>query len=321
MASKKQEIYTWKNKALVAGGTLPLVYPGAKVLVFDTETTGVDTSKETKDRVVQFSAIMYKVDKNGQLEKEDWVDMYINPEVPMPASASKVNGITDEILEKAPVMNYVFDRIYKLLCDANVWVGHNIKFDIDMMIAEAKRCNHQLPKRSYIDTLTLGRYWFEYGKEVPNYKLSTLFSYLYPEVELQFHNSMEDVAATAKLLQFFLDDIAEDNIWDDTETSEGSHDRQLTLEKWNYYSSKQKNDRRLRIKIGEGAMGDIYYDLVRYCWSHKATDKARTLFQSLDLVDLEMQFLEKYSWYPTMDALAVGLSKWWIKTVFQKKTA
>ena len=60
------------------------------IIFFDLETTGVDTSK---DRIVEISMVKVGVDGTKQVKTRR-----INPEMPIPAEATAVHGITDDDL-------------------------------------------------------------------------------------------------------------------------------------------------------------------------------------------------------------------------------
>ena len=61
---------------------------------FDLETTGVDISK---DRIVEMATI--KLHPNGTKEERLWL---INPEQPIPAEATAIHGITNEMVANSP---------------------------------------------------------------------------------------------------------------------------------------------------------------------------------------------------------------------------
>ena len=104
-------------------------------LVFDTETTGVDTAN---DRIVQLFIGLY--DHNGEeLKRYEW---YINPGIPVPEAAAEVHGFTTEFLEEVggnpqEVLDNVFD-VFNRYHDAT-WVAFNLNFDLSILDAEFRR--------------------------------------------------------------------------------------------------------------------------------------------------------------------------------------
>lgn len=64
------------------------------IVAFDVETTGLVAGV---DRVVELGAVAFQGD-----EVLDTFSRLVNPGVPMPPAAGRVNGITDEMLAEAP---------------------------------------------------------------------------------------------------------------------------------------------------------------------------------------------------------------------------
>ena len=98
-----------------------------KVLVFDTETTGVE--KDAK--IVQIAATLS--DEHGQTRKS--INLIIRPDgYTIPEESSNVHGITTEVAEKfgvpASFALTVFFELYKM---ADIVVGHNVRFDFDKL--------------------------------------------------------------------------------------------------------------------------------------------------------------------------------------------
>ena len=115
-----------------------------KVIVFDTETTGLpqgwNTSILETDKwphIVQISWILFDIDKKEVINMEDHI---INCGVPIPEESVNIHGITKQRSERKGVplsdaMN-LFDRD---LQEADVVVAHNISFDKRMLMVEAIR--------------------------------------------------------------------------------------------------------------------------------------------------------------------------------------
>lgn len=67
---------SWRNIEKNAYNILNLLSETETVMVFDVETVGL--AEDAK--IIQFSAIRYKVMSDFSLEKMDFYDTYINPE-------------------------------------------------------------------------------------------------------------------------------------------------------------------------------------------------------------------------------------------------
>lgn len=172
-----------------------------KVVVFDTETIGLNADI---DRVIQFSAQTYEL-RNGVITKTDEYDQYINPEMHIPEAASAVNGITDEFIRDYPTEAEVFERIYNTLATADAWSGHNVTFDIKFMDAMYQRYGKRFQPTVVLDTLQAARDLID-KTSVENFKLATLAVFYGADKDLTFHNSMDDVTATARILEIFLEE-------------------------------------------------------------------------------------------------------------------
>jgi DNA polymerase-3 subunit epsilon len=93
---------------------------GAVFTAFDIETTGLDTQK---DRIVELGAI--KFDRRGPISR---FNVLIDPGIPMPGEAGRVNNITDEMLAGKPSLETVFPDFLRLVKNT-VIIAHNAPFD------------------------------------------------------------------------------------------------------------------------------------------------------------------------------------------------
>ena len=104
------------------------------LVVLDVETTGLSVSK---DRIVQLA--MIKIFADGR-EKEERCRI-INPEMPIPAEASAVHGITDEMVKNEPTFSRVAKGIQAFLRDSDLATYNGNRFDIPLLIEEFHRVN------------------------------------------------------------------------------------------------------------------------------------------------------------------------------------
>jgi DNA polymerase-3 subunit epsilon len=129
---------------------------------FDLETTGLDPRQ---DRIVEIGAV--KFDLEGLISR---FSVLVNPGIPMPAEASRVNGITDALLEGKPPIDRVFPDFLRFI-KGTVLVAHNASFDAGFINEKLRADSAEpLPNRM-VDTLV-------YAKEVfpgrSSYKLQSL---------------------------------------------------------------------------------------------------------------------------------------------------
>lgn len=93
---------------------------GAVFTAFDLETTGLDP---VRDRIVEIGAL--KFDRKGLMAR---FSTLVNPGVPMPAEAGKVNNITDEMLAGKPRIEEVLPDFLCFIEDT-ILIAHNAPFD------------------------------------------------------------------------------------------------------------------------------------------------------------------------------------------------
>lgn len=122
---------------------LAAVYDAAVFIAFDTETTGLDP---LAGRIVEIGAV--KFDRRGMIAR---YNVLINPEMPMPEEAGKVNGITDEMLKDKPLIAAVFPDFFDFIGNG-ILVAHNAPFDISYINAELKRIERAPLANKVVDT-------------------------------------------------------------------------------------------------------------------------------------------------------------------------
>ena len=122
-------------------------------IVLDTETTGLDPSK---NRIVEIGAIelMNHVPTGLHFHK------YINPEMDIPAEATAVHGITNARVAKEPVFAEIAAEFIEFAGDAK-FVIHNAEFDMGFLNAEFVRLGFEkMPMSRAIDTVRMARQKF-----------------------------------------------------------------------------------------------------------------------------------------------------------------
>ena len=117
------------------------------VLVFDTETTGLPQERVRPNSdniskwpyIVQLSYILYDVDNNKIITKYDSI-IKLPKYVTISEESSNIHGITNGISEKSGYyINDVLSIFNIALEKCDLVVGHNLEFDIDMILAESLR--------------------------------------------------------------------------------------------------------------------------------------------------------------------------------------
>jgi DNA polymerase III subunit epsilon len=109
---------------------LDLPDQGARIVIFDCETTGTD---RLTDQVIE---LCIQLGLGDGAPSRTW---RIKPTAPIHPGAQAVHGITPADLEGCPAFAAVADDIAAVFTDTDVIVGYNIAFDIDMLQAEYTR--------------------------------------------------------------------------------------------------------------------------------------------------------------------------------------
>lgn len=177
---------------------LAAVYDTVAFIAFDTETTGLDP---VSGRIVEIGAV--KFDQRGVIAR---YNVLINPEMPMPEEAGKVNGITDEMLKDKPLIADVFPDFFDFI-GTGVLVAHNAPFDINYVNAELKRAGKPPLSNKVVDTRI-------FAKEV----FPGLSSYALQDLAVQFgitaleaHRAEDDARVCMELFEKILSRFLKNN--------------------------------------------------------------------------------------------------------------
>ncbi len=173
-------------------------FTSKRFVVFDTETTGLDTKN---DDVIQIAAIEVI---NGKIGKT--FEVYIDTEKDL-SESEKIHKISKEyLLEHSIEKNEAFISFFDFVGDS-VLLAHNLKYDIDVLNENLKKLgeNNISDKIEKYDSLEISKRLFS---DFPSHKLEYLLEKLNVEGE-NSHNALDDVKATANVLQAFLPKILE----------------------------------------------------------------------------------------------------------------
>lgn len=103
-----------------------------RLITFDVETTGKDVAQ---DQIIEFSIHFdLSLHQDGRVWR-------FKPTIPISPGAKEVHGISMKDLRDCPTFAEGSQEIIEILNDYDVWVGYNIKFDINMLQAELRRNN------------------------------------------------------------------------------------------------------------------------------------------------------------------------------------
>lgn len=141
---------------MAGGGNLAVRNKGKRLngyvkdyVVFDLETTGVNPEK---DSIIEISAVKVC---NGEIAGE--YSTLVNPGCHIPAAATAVNGIRDDMVADAPGTGEAMEGFLEFIGDS-ILVGHNIHtFDMNFAYDAALGALGKKLGNDYIDTLYMAR--------------------------------------------------------------------------------------------------------------------------------------------------------------------
>lgn len=165
--------------------------PTTKIVVMDVETTGKERST---DQIIEMCL-------RFGLEVEARARVWrIRPEVAIHPEAQAVHGITAEDLAHCPVFSTAVLEFLPLIAEADVIVGYNVAFDLDMLQAELSRAKIpplDLSGKQVVDVLRL---WHHVE---PRTLVAAHQKFCGVEL-VNAHQAEADVAATARVLSSML---------------------------------------------------------------------------------------------------------------------
>lgn len=132
-----------------------------RILVFDTETTGLPKTKiinpDTLNEwptIVQFSYLIYDTTRNDIIETSDDI-INVPNNIIITDESTKIHGITNKISsEKGVDIEFVLFKFFEILNSVDEIIGHNINFDINMIKVELLRILY----KDIIDTFSSKMY-------------------------------------------------------------------------------------------------------------------------------------------------------------------
>jgi DNA polymerase III epsilon subunit-like protein len=201
------------------------------VLVFDTETTGLPSSRIISPdtlplwpHIVQLSYVIYDTENNDIVYSSDSI-VKVKESVIITEDSSKFHKITNEISQtKGIKLDNVLDDFFHHLKKVDMIVGHNISFDINMVKVELlriiyeesnisdvrlKECKYDLHLLTNFknicctlqDSITICniKALDRFGKEYLKYpKLIELHQILFDSSPNNLHNSFNDILVTLR---------------------------------------------------------------------------------------------------------------------------
>lgn len=165
------------------------------LIVFDLETTGLDLAK---DRIIQISYI--KVGTDGT---EKPVNLFVNPQQPIPPIVQQLTSITDDMVKDAPTFKQLAAKLQEEFTGCDFAGFNSNRFDVPLLAEEFLRAgiDFDFSKVRLIDASIIFRK-MERRNLAAAYKFYTGRKM---EEDFQAHLADQDTAATWAVLKGQLD--------------------------------------------------------------------------------------------------------------------
>lgn len=168
-------------------------------IFYDTETTGINSQQ---DRIIEIAAF------DPQLNRT-FVSL-VNPGIPIPAGATAIHHITNEMVASSPDFSKV-GKDFTEFCEGEVvLIAHNNdNFDLLFLRCEYERHQLQIPEWKYFDTLKWAR---RYRSDLPKHTLQFLRE-VYGLEPNQAHRALDDVMILYKVFTEMTDDLPLEEVY------------------------------------------------------------------------------------------------------------
>lgn len=128
------------------------------LVAFDLETTGLSPAN---DDIIEVGAVKFQLVNKGKglevIEKGTF-ESFVKPDRLIPPDATRVNHITNEMVENAPSAKEVLPNFLRFCGQSSVLVAHNGHgFDGPFLTKALQRKGMMVPKLPILDSLKLSR--------------------------------------------------------------------------------------------------------------------------------------------------------------------
>lgn len=161
-------------------------------VAFDTETTGLSPHSEG---LVEIAAVRFDLLTGAK----EYFQTLVNPGKPIPWEATRVHGITDEMVFDAPSIEKVLPSFYGFI-DGAVPVAHNAPFDIGFVSLHSLRSGLEPPEIPVLDSCMFSR---RVMKEFASHKLENLVREFAIQ-ESTFHRALADAKSCMEVFRILV---------------------------------------------------------------------------------------------------------------------
>jgi DNA polymerase-3 subunit epsilon len=166
-----------------------------RFIAFDLETTG---TLPGVDKIVEIGAVRFV---NGEVDAV--FSTLVDPLRSIPAGATRVNGITDDMVVGKPKIEELLEPLSEFCADDHL-IAHNAVFDYGFLNADYVRHEKRTPRGVVLDSYPMAKKVYP---GLANYKLGTLVQHLGIEAK-GFHRAEADATYVAHLLLKMIEKIS-----------------------------------------------------------------------------------------------------------------
>jgi DNA polymerase III subunit epsilon len=175
------------------------------LVAFDLETTGLSPAN---DEIIEIGAVKFcfqKVAGRMDVVEKGTYQSLVKPDRHIPEEASRVNHITDDMVENAPSAKEVLPAFLRFCGQSSMLVAHNgHSFDAPFLREACRRAGIATPRLPVLDSLKIAR---NLMRENGSFKLSDLAQRLAASGEIklkleqgELHRALYDCQVLAQVM-------------------------------------------------------------------------------------------------------------------------
>ncbi len=169
-----------------------------EMVVFDIETTGL--SNRTC-KIIEIGAVKVK---GGKVI--DRMDIFVDPECPIPEEITRLTSITDDMVKGAPKEREAVEEFLNFIGDSML-IAHNAAFDVGFIRIACERQGFDF-SNTYLDTVGLSKF---VNPDLKNHKLDTIAKY-YDLDDFHHHRASDDAEVLSKIFSVMVERMRADGI-------------------------------------------------------------------------------------------------------------
>lgn len=171
------------------------------MIVFDTETTGLDkpaaTPLDQQPEIIELGAI--KLEDHSLIELDSFTTLVRPRILPLPLKITEITGLTDKDLVNKKPFSAHYQGLAEFFCGERTLVGHNLSYDVKMLTFELTRLGFMTkfpwPMR-HVCTIEQSKHMFN---KFP--KQDELYAYYMGRPPAGAHRALNDVRNLAECLR------------------------------------------------------------------------------------------------------------------------